>query len=278
MIIKNIENMHKKSETTVKGSVTVEAALSLFLFLTFFICMIYFYLILNMEMRVQSALEQTADAQAAYAAIKDYHDEDGSLSYIQCGLDYTFAKSNVIRLLGQEYLDSSWIEGGKGGLYFEKSNFLSDGATINLIVHYKIKIPLFPVPEIQVVQRTRRRIWIGEDTSYLRKTRASSGKVYVTPTGNAYHLYADCDYIDVKLQAVSAGQLSSMRNKDGSIYYVCESCHPQTQGIVYITAYGNRYHVSGSCPAIEKDVIQVDEDEIGDRHLCSKCLKRSGGI
>lgn len=277
MSIKSKKNMGKKYKLSIKGSVTVETSLALFLFLMFFVCIIHFYMILNLELRMQSALEQTADAQAAYAAITDYHDEDGSLSYIQCGLDYVFAKNNVIRLLGKEYLSSSWIKGGESGLHFEKSDFLKDGSTLDLVVYYRIKIPFFAIPEIPVVQRTRRRIWTGGDTSGLNSKPESVAKVYVTPTGTAYHLYADCSYIDVNLQAVSAERLSILRNKDGSIYYACESCHPEKTGIVYITAYGTRYHVSKNCNAIEKEIIQIDEDEIGDRHLCNKCAKRAGG-
>lgn len=256
----------------------MEASLSLFLFLIFFICMMQFYMVLNLEIRVQSALEQTADSQAAYAAIKDYHDEDGSLSYIQCGLDYVYAKSNVIRLLGKEYLDSSWIKGGSGGLHLEKSNFLKDGETLTLVASYKIEIPLFLIPKITVVQQAHRRIWIGDDSSKMENSKESSGhKVYVTKKGSVYHLYADCSYLDVKLRAVSAKNLDFLRNDDGSIYYACESCHPEKNGTVYITSYGNRYHAFKECNAIERNVIQIEEDDIGDRHICSKCKKRAGG-
>lgn len=277
MSIKNRRNIAEKSKNKFKGSVTVEASLALFLFLMFFVCIIYFYMILDMEIKVQSALEQTADAQAAYAAVTDYHDEDGSLFYIQCGLDYVYARNNVIRLLGKEYLESSWIKGGENGLHFENSNFLKDGLTIDLVVRYGIEVPFFLVPEITVVQRTRRRIWTGEDNSGLKKGKSAAGNVYVTPEGRAYHLYADCSYIDVKLKAVSSDSLSGIRNRDGSIYYACESCHPEKSGVVYVTEYGNRYHGSTICNAIEKDVKQVGEDETGDRYLCSKCRKRAGG-
>ncbi|MGN0357380.1 MAG: TadE/TadG family type IV pilus assembly protein [Blautia sp.] len=270
--------MVRKEKDFLRGSVTVEASLSLFLFLIFFICMMQFYMVLNLEIRVQSALEQTADSQAAYAAIKDYHDEDGSLSYIQCGLDYVYAKSNVIRLLGKEYLDSSWIKDGSGGLHLEKSNFLKDGETLTLVVSYKIEIPLFVIPKITVVQQTHRRIWIGDDSSEMEESKKSVGnKVYVTKNGSVYHLYADCSYIDVKLRTVSAKSLEYLRNDDGSIYYACESCHPEKNGTVYITSYGNRYHAFKECSAIEREVIQIGEDEIGNRNLCSKCKKRAGG-
>ena len=269
--------MARKCRDSYKGSITVEASLALFLFLMFFICMMSFYMILNLEIRMQSALEQTADAQSSYAAIKEYHDENGSFSYIQCGLDYVYARNSVIRLLGKEYLNSSWIKGGEDGLYFKQSDFLKDGSTLNLVVCYRIEVPFFPAAEINMIQRTRRRIWIGDDTSGLNNTTLSAGKVYATPNGTAYHLYADCSYIDVKLQAVSSESLDVLRNKDGSIYYACESCHPEKSGTVYVTAYGNRYHSSAACSAIEKDVMQIDRDEIGNRHLCSKCLKRAGG-
>ena len=278
MNTENKKSMAKRENDSFKGSVTVEASLALFLLLMFFICMMQFYMILNLEIRVQSALEQTADSQAAYAAIQGYHDEDGSLSYIQCGLNYMYAKSNVIRILGKEYLDTSWIKGGSGGLHFERSSFLKDGETLTLVVSYKIEIPIFLIPKISVVQKAHRRIWIGADSSQMDNSKGSARrKVYVTRNGSVYHLYADCSYIDVKLRAVSAKNLDFLRSDDGSIYYACECCHPAKNGTVYITSYGNRYHAVKNCSAIERDVIQIGEAEIGEKHICSKCQKRAGG-
>lgn len=267
--------MLRNEEDTVKGSVTVEASLSLFLFLMFFICMMYFYLIMNIEISMQSALEETADMQAAYAAVKDYHDDNGSFSYIQCGLNQAFAKANVIRLLGMDYLNSTCIDGGCNGLYFGKSNFLKDGSTLYLIVYYRIKIPFFSLADIMVVQQAHRRVWLGDDTSGLDSTGGERNSVYVTPNGTAYHLYADCSYIDVKVQAVDGLNVSYLRNKDGSKYYPCESCHPDNTGLVYITSYGNRYHDSKRCSAIERNVVRISVEDAGSRHLCSKCAKRA---
>lgn len=274
--IKNREIMVKDKRNTVKGSVTVETSLSLFLFLMFFICMMYFYIIMNIEINMQSALEETADTQAAYAAVKDYHDDDGSFSYIQCGLNQVFVKANVIRLLGTDYLDSTWIDGGSSGLYFGKSSFMKDGAELHLIVYYRIKIPFFSLADIAIVQHAYRRVWLGEDTSELDSKNSIKDTVYVTPDGVAYHLYADCSYIDIKLQAINASSVSSLRNKDGSKYYSCESCHPDDSGTVYITSYGNRYHSSQNCKAIEKNAVQIAIEDVGSRYLCSKCAKRAG--
>lgn len=277
MNIENRNHMAKRKRYVVRGSVTVEASLSLFLFLMFFICIMYFYIILNLEVKIQAALEQTADMQAAYSAVKDYHDDDGSLAYIQCGLNQVFAKANVVRLVGAEYLDSTWIKDGSNGLHFGKSEFLKDDSTLKLVVSYRIKVPLFSVGDIAIVQNTHRRIWFGDDTSGLDTQNSIENMVLVTPNGVAYHLYADCDYIDVKLQAVNAAKVSSKRNQDGSKYYPCESCHPSGNEVVYITSYGNRYHCSQSCSAIEKDATPISVRDVGNRHLCSKCAKRRVG-
>ena len=273
--------MDKGEKRRAQGSVTVETSLALFLFLMFFICIMYFYTILNMEIKIQSALEQTADTQAAYAAVREYHDEDGSFSYIQCGLNQVFAKANVIRLAGAQYLDSTWIDGGSSGLNFGRSEFLKDGSTLRLVVSYKVKIPFFSMKALTIIQAAQRRVWFGDDTSEKNNQNKiqnnTKNMVFATPNGVAYHLYADCDYIDVKLQAVDISNISSIRNKDGSKYYPCESCHPSADGTMYITLYGNRYHSSANCKAIEKEPEQISIQEIGKKHLCNKCAERASG-
>ena len=272
------KNMGKNKQTirrTERASVTVETSLILFLFMMFFICMMYFYIILNLEIKIQTALEQTADTQAAYAAVSNYHDGKGSFSYIQCGLDQAFAKANVIRLTGKNYLDNSWIKGGSSGLSFLKSSFLKDGVTLSLVVSYKIKIPFFSVLDINIEQRAYRRVWYGEDTSNLKNVKNKQDTVYITESGVVYHLYEDCDYIDVKLRAVKGTEVSSLRNVDGCLYYPCESCKPDTKGTVYITSYGTRYHKSQECSAIEKHPMQISVDDTGNRDLCSKCEKKA---
>lgn len=272
----SVYNGRMDDKRPLQASVTVEASLILFLFLLFFFCILYFYQILNLELKLQSALEQTADTQAAYAAVRDYHDEKGQFSYIQCGLDYTYAYASVVKNLGEEYLENSWISQGKRGLHFEKSQFLKDGKNLRLIVHYQIKIPYFPGVSLSVIQQAHRRIWVGEDTSIYNKSGGKNNRTYyLATTGRVYHLYRDCDYIDVKLEAVSAAQLDLLRSKDGSIYYACESCHPQKKGLLYIAAYGNRYHAVPTCRAIEKNARQVSEEEIEGMKLCSRCAAQS---
>lgn len=306
----------------VQGSVTVEASLVLFLFMIFFVCMMYFYIIMNLEMRIQDALEQTVDLQASYCTVTKMDvkvtsdgaeeekeksglgkaaetigflldPEDSSsekkgttgnkLSFLECAVNMAFAEGNVVRILGSDYLNSTWIQGGCLGIVLLESKFLKDGENIELIADYCVKMPFFSSASVRISQRAKRRIWIGDSPNPETETEGGEGEeddehqhVYMTPNGSVYHLYADCSYIDVKLKPVDSSELDTLRNQSGGIYHPCESCHPEKNGTVYITTYGARYHSDEHCKSIEKNAHEVTMEETDGRKVCSKCAKRAG--
>lgn len=264
-----------------EGSVTVEASLSLFLFLAFFICLMSFYFLLDLEIRMQSALEDTADLQASYAVVvMGGEDGEGMFTGVMCALDYPAAKLSLVNQLGSSYIKNSWIKGGINGISLLKSRYLVGGDRIEVIADYKVSLPYLAGYSIPIEQRAERRVWLGDKSSGESEDEEDEEEddriVYVTPTGVAYHFYADCSYIKVKLTAVDAGKISTMRNNGGAIYYPCESCKPGTSGTVYIAEYGTRYHVSSSCKAIEKNPQAIHLSEAGSRHLCQRCAQKAG--
>lgn len=272
-----------------KGSITAEASISLSLFLLFFLMMIFFYLLLNLEMKMQNAIENAADIQMVYMLMRNegLDRESGSdpasdsesnpvpsAPFEKLRLDTVFLKQYVIAELGGSYLDSCWIRGGRGGLDFGKSSFLEDGEAIRIVVSYHIRIPFWGIRDIRMMQSAERRIWIGADSS---SRDLKTGKtVYLAEEGSVYHLYEDCSYIHVKLEAVSFQSLDKLRNADGHIYYPCQSCKPEASGWVYISRYGERYHAVKTCKAIKKTCRSVSLEEAGSRKLCSKCAQRAG--
>lgn len=266
-----------------KGSITAEASIALSLFLLFFLMMIFFYLLLNLEMRIQNAIENAADFQMLYAMIKNeetnpetHSNSNPILSAVpgSCRLDTVFLKQYVAAELGVSYLDSCWIRGGSSGLDFRKSRFMEDGEKIQVIVSYSIRIPFWGLRDIQIIQSAERRVWIGADSR--NADRNTGDTVYLTEEGSVYHLYEDCSYINIKLEAVSFQDLNKLRNADGHIYYACQSCKPESSGIVYISRYGEHYHASKSCKAIKKNYSAVSLEAAGNRKLCSKCAQRAG--
>ena len=257
------------------AAVTVEASAVFSLFLLFFFCLLQFYMIFQLEMRMQNALEQTADMQAAYILLEDNRAEEGLEELLMATLDTVFAKANILRILGIEYLENSPIRNGAYGLDLSRSNFLKDGETICLKVTYQLELPFFPLVKLSVVQCAKRRVWIGADSRFIDvNANEKNQMVYIARTGGVYHLYEDCPYIKVVLEPVHIEELTDRRNPERKKYYPCESCKPGDQEIVYIASYRNCYHAIKECPAIVKSVDCVKQSEVGNRQLCSRCAER----
>lgn len=264
------------------GSVCVEASLATTLFLFFFLSLFAFYNILLLEMKLQNALEYTADIQSAWAVASmdtDMAEHKDEISFLKCTLDQIYTRSSVTSIAGKEFLDRSFIKGGASGIDYGYSRYLEDGEYLELIAVYKVRIPYYPIPDIKIIQGAKRRVWFGYDGNEKKKedSKNTQDHVYVTPNGSAYHLYADCSYLDVKLHEIDASMIQTKRNADGGKYYPCESCKPDAIGSVYISNYGSRYHNNTSCKAIEKDAREINASDIGGRHLCSRCTKRKEG-
>ncbi len=98
--------------------------------------------------------------------------------------------------------------------------------------------------------------------------------VYITKYGTVYHRSKTCYHLLISIKEVAFQSLSSLRNKDGAIYYPCKTCNSQgiSDGIVYITPEGNRYHLSRECSALlryieAKPLSQVE----GSYRPCADC-------
>ena len=109
----------------------------------------------------------------------------------------------------------------------------------------------------QILQQLQENLQIAGAVSYTHLTR--------------YHLSDQCTYLRVKVQAVSAEETENMRNGSGEKYTACERCKPVKGGLVYLTAWGNRYHGESDCSALQRTVYMVPQSEAGGRSACSKC-------
>ncbi len=99
--------------------------------------------------------------------------------------------------------------------------------------------------------------------------------VFVTANGKVYHRDRECTYLRTKKKAVTVEEATGLRNQSGGIYYPCESCcgsaEPPISSVVYLTSYGDRYHLHGQCPRIKRTVRRVRRSEVGSLPPCSKC-------
>lgn len=99
--------------------------------------------------------------------------------------------------------------------------------------------------------------------------------VYVAKNGQVYHKNRECTYLRPSIRKTTVSQAADLRNQSGGKYYPCESCcdgrEQGGQEYIYLTSYGNRYHLNRNCSKLKRMVRQVNLSEVGDMAACSKC-------
>lgn len=239
----------------VSGSLTVEAALAISVFLFAVFGMLGFFSLIRTEMQVQCALEQTGNQLAGVP----------EMASIPAAVLIFQGK------LTENGVDTSLIEGGKPGISLSRSTIMGREPTIDLVAVYRMNLPFFPKRiSINVVQRSRKRAF-GE-SAYLASSETKY--VYVTYHGEVYHEDLYCTYIRPKTEKVAISEMSGRRNGSGSIYYACEFCCDEEADVdVWITKWGEAYHLSEHCRGIWHDVERIPMEEAWGKRGCSKCSK-----
>lgn len=289
--IRKLSLMNKREE----GSLTVEAALVLPLFLYFILAFLYFIQIFMIQEYIQQTITRmgldfakTAYVYEDFTGITDAMNFDVTVfgNELELGIgDFTAAivDKTVLKTFSKAYLDTdlinrSCIENGFQGISFEDSSILKEKDCIDIIVSYRAAPPikLLPIQSMKLLQRVRVRGWTGRKvaaTYSLEEEETEEEIVYITETGRVYHKSESCSHIRLSIRAVN-GIPDSYRNANGGKYYACkECCDGETlpNGTYYITEDGSSYHVVRSCSALKRTVRPIPLSEVGSRTPCKRC-------
>ena len=280
-----------------KASLTVEAALVMPLFLYFMIAFLYFIQIFTLQEQIQSAitnmglnLSKTAYVYQDFPGVEEAKNFDETIfgTDFEIGLQEltrTITEGGLLRVCAKKYLDVDWInrsciQDGFDGISFFNSSVLNDDEYIDIIVRYRVRIPikLFALEDMRMIQRVRLRSWTGFEVAASYSIEEKSDKeneliVYITETGSVYHRSKDCTHIKLSVTSV-LGIPSELRNDNGAKYYPCEACcsgEESNFSSYYITADGTRYHSRNNCSKIKRTVKEIIFSEIGKRLSCKRC-------
>jgi hypothetical protein len=291
-----INNSHKIYK--LNASLTVEASLVLPLFLLFFITLLYFIQIITLQEVLQEAITESGLSMAKMAYfysdfqdVEDVKDTDTSIldEGIQTGLEeLTGAIINNVVLkytmkskLNKDNIINSLIVGGLDGICFDDSRVLKNNDDIDIIIRYSLRIPIriFPLKEMDMIQRVKLRGWTGDQLpplyTLVEEEDNKEATVYITENGRVYHLKRTCSHINIIIEAI-IGKPTWQRNNNGGKYYPCEACCKNDEAELvtyYITPYGDRYHKNKDCSKIKRVVQEVPLSEVNDRALCKRCGK-----
>ena len=259
-----------------RGSMTLEAAFVLPFFLFVVLNILFAVNIIGTQSRLQAAMHQVGN-KMAFAGYTHENTASGVLpeSLVSVALSEGYARGQILEYVGRSYLEQSCVKGGAGGISFAGSSVMGADDLIDLKVSYRVRpfAEFFGFDGFWMSQRYYGRAWTGYDvTGSISDITQEDPMVYITETGEVYHLDRNCTYLNPTVEAVPAESVSGRRNTSGAKYAACGFCGGTGGGKeVYITNYGTSYHRQISCPGLKRTIYTVPLSEVGTRRRCSKC-------
>ena len=280
------------------GSVTVETALVLPVFLCVLCGLMLLGSLLLTEARIQYALARTADVYAAQYAVERLADNQGSsstgsgsLSASQTGsaslservrglADGLLQKAGLQAVFHSVYeetsMDEICIRGGRAGIRLSVSSQGEEDATVKVSASYRLKIGIPFVGEYSFARQAQsmQRVFCGYVEHGDGKTGADSqGVVYVAEHGSVYHTSLSCTHICRRISGSSVDRILS-----GKKYQACDKCihEGERPSVLYVTPYGEKYHSSLSCSGLKRTVKAIPKEEAEGMRMCSRCAARQG--
>lgn len=239
-----------------KGSFTLEAALSLPIFLFAVGMLLYLFIMLQIQYIVGNSLDR---AVAENALLRDV-----SESKVK-----NLTKAAFYQRLVSQGCPLSQIELGIAG--FSWKNTKVNESHIEAQVTYTVKMPFgyFGKRKITFSNRCRMRRWTG------RQGENSTGQkqewVYITPADTVYHTRRSCTHLMLSVKPVPTASLKSLKQ-----YQACGHCaEGKKKGTVaYITDEGDCYHYRINCSGLKRTIYMIRREEAGERPPCSRCGRK----
>lgn len=245
-----------------KGSISIEAAIALPLFLFVLLFFIYIGNIYTVRSVIYEGCIETAEYMSEYAYFTNCF-EKAEVT------DYPIVALRFSEYVDQEALLEKYVVGGKRGISFIGSRFPDEEGFIDLKATYyiHISVPLLGAFKHMYTERIKQRAYIGRTSSLSEGAADRNNRfVYVAENAVVYHDTRSCTYLLPSIRSTS----SSVAKRQG--YFACKYCGKNISGRVYVTTYGDCYHSSRKCSRLKRTVFMKRLSEVN-LPPCSKCAQ-----
>lgn len=235
---------------TKRGSLTVEAAMVVPIFLFFCYLMVQVITVTNVQQQVQYSLEVTADTMAGM------------------GIKPTVAQGHTIFLqnMSKRNVNMNIIQNKFLGFSFANTR-INENSCMDLQVSYKIIFTNILGKKISIPcrQKVYRKCFTGKTV----KDAEDSEYVYITTGDTVYHTNRYCTHLALSISQVSIESIKTQKR-----YTPCIRCKKmENPGWYYVTKEGDKYHNSLLCSGLKRSIERVKKDEVPNRRMCSRCKK-----
>lgn len=259
-----------KADNT-RGSITVEAAIVMPLFVFFVLTITYLTGLYRVESIVGGALNESSMRIASNAYGVETISGDVAGKAVE-GLIGTVSTQSILKSkVGEEFIDHSGIKNGMSGLICITDSFSnSDKITSNAAYVYDVPFNVFSLNSFVVKQSVTSRKWTGFD---ILEELTDEEIVYVTKNGTVYHRSPNCTHIKLDIRTVTSKDIGSLRNDSGNKYYPCSVCSKWKKENLdmYITGSGSCYHSSLNCSGLKRSVKAVSKSKVSGLSACQRC-------
>ncbi len=254
----------RTSQSSLCGSMTVEASLVFPIFLFVFYAFLMLGQLLMTDDEVAKALLQTARylAKEEYSIYEDKRSkvEEGEAEK-RVGLESGVNLPLKLRFL--QYLDKDRLKlvyGNIMGIRLKRHENSEDMVVLTANLVCEIQLPFIGKYQIPLKERVSQRIFSGYDGNGAFERE---DYVYVAKHGDVYHLNPDCSYISVRV--VAADSLDALGKQK------CHLCDDNAANGKYVTICGNKVHQDINCSSLTRTIRLVSKKELDGLPLCSRC-------
>ena len=264
----------------MSGSMTVEAAIVLPLFIFFFLNLGCAIEMMRLHGNLQLALWNTGNTMSVYGHVLDGIFDGSQKESVKSPMtevvgvvfNSTYVKEQIIEYLDADYLAASPLRNGTDSLLFLESNVREQADIFEIVMTYSVA-PLLDVSGIRPFRMANRyygHIWNGYAIPVESSFREPAA--YITQTGEVYHLDRYCTHLKLSIKQIGMGEIHTVRNEAGECYEACEiCCEGMNVGYVYIAQQGECYHYMLECPGLKRTVYEIPLSGTGAYRPCTRC-------
>lgn len=265
--VKGLSSPTLKPQHLLAGSMTLEAAVVLPIFLFFLLSLSSAIEIIRLHNQLEAALFDTGNRVALLAC-------EQSEKPISSLISWFYVRNRVVEFAGEEYLEESPLTNGVNGLRLWEGEMLSRKDELEIMLTYRVQpTALFPgVKGFRMANRYVAHLWNGYE---ITENPSEQGLVYVTQYGETYHRNRNCTYLVLSVYHVPTETIAYERNEEGKKYRPCELCRRgEMPELLYLTKEGECYHWDRQCSGLKRTVIAIPVEECGGYRPCSRCCTK----